>query len=260
MSDELDRARNLRVVSLETPYYIEYGVHDSESCQSTRHAWARWPTSSEGRARLPRIQVRVGDYKFDNGNYIYSDLQLRRRLRPGPLPIDDNYTGSAAVLLAGDRCGLQVGAGDHRPQAGGAAECHRHRPDARFFQRRAGHADRRLIPKRAVDEEGLEVPRAESVRCVRRLSAHHRLQRGRSGIGQGAFYLVNSEGTRGQSSGELRALSGPGHGSGPRRHDAAGLLELPRPGRRRDPCRRGGAARAGSRASPRTSMRWCRRR
>ena len=72
MHAEVDRARGLRVVSLAPPYYIEYSVHDAQmlSIAATLGALA---DVREEHGRLPRIRVRVGDYKFDNGNYIYSD-------------------------------------------------------------------------------------------------------------------------------------------------------------------------------------------
>ena len=89
MRAEVDRARDLRVVSLEPPYYIEYSVHDSQmlSISATLGALA---DVREEHARLPRIRVRVGDYKFDNGNYIYSDSLVATRYALGPLPIDSH--------------------------------------------------------------------------------------------------------------------------------------------------------------------------
>lgn len=89
MRAELDRARDLRVVSLAPPYYIEYSVHDSRmlSISATLGALA---DVREEHVRLPRIRVRVGDYKFDNGNYIYSDSLVATRYALGPLPIDNH--------------------------------------------------------------------------------------------------------------------------------------------------------------------------
>ncbi len=87
MRAEVDRARDLRVVSLEPPYYIEYAVHDSQmlSIAATLGALAE---VREEHGRLPRVRVRVGAYKFDNGNYIYSDSLGATRYALGPLPID----------------------------------------------------------------------------------------------------------------------------------------------------------------------------
>ena len=89
MRAEVDRARDLRVVSLEPPYYIEYSVHDARML-SISGALGALADVREERARLPRIRVRVGDYKFDNGNYIYSDSIVATRYALGPLPIDSH--------------------------------------------------------------------------------------------------------------------------------------------------------------------------
>jgi TldD protein len=89
MRAEVDRARDLRVVSLEPPYYIEYSVHDSRML-SISAALGALADVREEHMRLPRIRVRVGDYKFDNGNYIYSDSLVATRYALGPLPIDNH--------------------------------------------------------------------------------------------------------------------------------------------------------------------------
>ncbi len=88
--DELDRSRDLRVVSLEKPYYIEYGIHETGFLYVSATLGAL-NSFQKGRARLPRIQVRVGDYKFDNGNYLFSDYAFAGRYDLGSCPIDDNY-------------------------------------------------------------------------------------------------------------------------------------------------------------------------
>jgi len=40
LADELDRSRSLRLVALETPYYIEYGIHEVDSFAAGLR-WAR---------------------------------------------------------------------------------------------------------------------------------------------------------------------------------------------------------------------------
>ena len=89
MRAEVDRARDLRVVSLEPPYYIEYSVYDSRLLSIAATLGALDGVRDE-HGRLPRIRVRVGDYKFDNGNYIYSDSLLAARYALGPFPIDSH--------------------------------------------------------------------------------------------------------------------------------------------------------------------------
>ena len=89
MRAEVDRARDLRLVSLEPPYYIEYSVHDSQMLSISASLGALFDVREE-HGRLPRIRVRVGDYKFDNGNYLYSDSLGATRYALGPLPIDSH--------------------------------------------------------------------------------------------------------------------------------------------------------------------------
>jgi predicted Zn-dependent protease len=88
MRAEVDRARDLRVVSLEPPYYIEYSVYDSRMLSIAATLGALGDVREE-HGRLPRIRVRVGDYQFDNGNYIYTDSLVATRYALGPLPIDN---------------------------------------------------------------------------------------------------------------------------------------------------------------------------
>jgi TldD protein len=90
LSDELERSRSLRLVNLSPPYYIEYGVHEAESFTASATLGAI-NVVQKGRMRLPRVQVRVGDYQYDSGNYIYSDLPLAGRYEQGLCPIDDDY-------------------------------------------------------------------------------------------------------------------------------------------------------------------------
>ena len=90
LSDELERSRGLRVVALEVPYYIEYGIHDADSFSASATLGAI-NSARKGRARLPRVQVRVGDYKYDNGNYVFSDYRAAGGYDLGSCPLDDNY-------------------------------------------------------------------------------------------------------------------------------------------------------------------------
>jgi len=89
MSAELDRARGLSMVSLESPYYIEYGIHDSNAVSASATLGALID-ARENHQRLPVIRVRVGDYQSDSGNYIYSGASAGARYALGPLPVEDN--------------------------------------------------------------------------------------------------------------------------------------------------------------------------
>jgi hypothetical protein len=85
MTDELARSKTLQLNNLDKPYFIEYTIGDSEQV-AIATSLGGLLSSSRLRLRSPRIEVRVGDYKFDNTNSIYSGSQ-----RLGLLPIDDDY-------------------------------------------------------------------------------------------------------------------------------------------------------------------------
>jgi TldD protein len=102
MKDEIARSKQLRIVNLDPTYFFEYRVEDTRSF-STAASLGALVTSAESAARVPMVQVRVGDYNFDNSNHIYSDAYSGTRYDSN-LPIDDDYSAIRQVLwLATDR-------------------------------------------------------------------------------------------------------------------------------------------------------------
>lgn len=87
MVKELDRSRQLRLASLDAPYFIQYGLEDVRSF-SVSATLGALISSNKVHSRVPRIQVRVGSYRFDNTNYVYTGYFTRRGPRAAPL--DDN--------------------------------------------------------------------------------------------------------------------------------------------------------------------------
>lgn len=193
MRDELDRARSLRLVSLETPYFIEYSIHEGESVQVTASLGAL-VGAQRGRMRLPKVQVRVGDYKFDNGNYIYSDASSGSGYNLGSFPLDDDLEAlrhyfwlatdssykSALEVIARKRAALKnVTVTDQGPD----------------FSKAGATSLVLATPRQAVDEE----PWKSRLRGLSALFASHPRIIGSAVefmVTQGAFYLVNSEGTQ----------------------------------------------------------------
>lgn len=90
MKDELDRSRALRVVNLDPPYFIEYAVDEGDNTSASATLGALLDTR-RSRFRIPRIQVRVGDYKFDNTNYVGTDFYTGTRYEVDRLPLDNSY-------------------------------------------------------------------------------------------------------------------------------------------------------------------------
>lgn len=193
MRAELERSRELRLEQLERPYFIEYAVHDTELYYAGATLGGLVDSRSQ-RVRLPRIRVRVGDYDFDNTNYVFSDTMVGTPYALSYFPIDD-HAGAIRrhFWLASDlvyRSALQI-----------------------LARKRAAVQNLTLAEKlpdfaRAEPVEMILPVRKQSYErkaweeMVRRLSAELRAypEVVASGVdvqvSNGAFYLVNSEGTR----------------------------------------------------------------
>lgn len=90
MKDELERSRTLSLASLDKPYFIQYTVEDVQVFNVSATLGGLFSTN-QTRFRVPRVRVRVGDYAFDNSNYIYSDVYAGTRYDSDQLPLDDSY-------------------------------------------------------------------------------------------------------------------------------------------------------------------------
>jgi TldD protein len=85
MTDELARSQTLRLNDLPRPYFISFSS-DDEEVFSASASLGGLLSSGGGRARIASIQVRLGDYKFDNMNCAFSG-----QLRTVPLPMENDY-------------------------------------------------------------------------------------------------------------------------------------------------------------------------
>lgn len=90
MRDELSRSRSLKVLSLEAPYFIEYTLEDGDSLVVSASLGGLVSVRHD-RFRLPDIHVRVGDYKFDNTNYVGSAYQFGTRYDIERFPLENPY-------------------------------------------------------------------------------------------------------------------------------------------------------------------------
>jgi hypothetical protein len=68
MHDEIDRARKLSLANLEAPYFIEYTIDEEENFVVSANLGGLLNRHKE-HFRAPEVDVRVGDYKFDNSNF-----------------------------------------------------------------------------------------------------------------------------------------------------------------------------------------------
>ena len=85
MKDELARSLSLQIPSLEKPYYIDYAV-DQLRVYSAAATLGGLVASQESEVSLPRVQVRVGSYDFDNTNFRDANFGYSSRL-----PRDNDY-------------------------------------------------------------------------------------------------------------------------------------------------------------------------
>lgn len=85
MLDEIARAKTLQISNLDKPYFIAYSISDSYSAVASA-SLGGLITSNRSHVRRPTIEFRVGDYKFDNTNSIYTT-----NFRMGLYSVDDDY-------------------------------------------------------------------------------------------------------------------------------------------------------------------------
>ncbi len=89
MRDEMERARKLTLANLEAPYFVEYVVDEEDNFALSANLGGLLARRKE-HFRSPDSHVRVGDYKFDSGNFVGggfggSRYDLER------FPLEDSY-------------------------------------------------------------------------------------------------------------------------------------------------------------------------
>jgi TldD protein len=103
MKDEMKRSKTLRLPGLDAPYYTEYTISDADVV-SIAATWGALLMEAHSPMREQSVKVRVGDYNFDNENYVYSEAFGGARYDSQELPLETNYLGVRHVLwLANDR-------------------------------------------------------------------------------------------------------------------------------------------------------------
>lgn len=94
MRDELSRSmKKLQLENFEKPYFLSYMVIDSESAGASASFGSLSGKAEPQRRRLAKIQLRVGDYKFDNMNFFSVSFGsgVSRGFGSISLPLDDSY-------------------------------------------------------------------------------------------------------------------------------------------------------------------------
>ncbi len=90
MRAELDRARDLKFDGLESPYFVEVDVDDLTGF-SALATLGGLLTSNHQHSRSPRVEVRVGNYRFDNTNYVGSGYIFGSNYDVDRLPLENDY-------------------------------------------------------------------------------------------------------------------------------------------------------------------------
>lgn len=97
LRDELARSiEHLRLGDFPKPYFIAYRVRDSRGLAASATCGSLLSSSDDAsRARTFAVEVRVGDYAFDNTNFVslpsFSPGTLRPQFGFSQLPVDDDY-------------------------------------------------------------------------------------------------------------------------------------------------------------------------
>jgi hypothetical protein len=90
MRDEVNRSVKLNLPNLEAPYFVQYLLDQSDSFTVSASLGALLGRSRD-HFRVPEVEVRVGDYKFDNTNFAGGGGG-GSRYDLGNFPLDDSTT------------------------------------------------------------------------------------------------------------------------------------------------------------------------
>ena len=110
MRDELARSvQQLRLDTLPKPYFIAYRVTESQGVGETARLGSLVGEGESRGARFLQVEVRVGDYAFDNTNYFGAGFVPTQFVGFGALPVDDDYQElRRQIWLATDRAYKQA--------------------------------------------------------------------------------------------------------------------------------------------------------
>ena len=89
MRDEIERSRKMSVANLEAPYFIEYLIDEGDNFSVTA-SLGGLVSRRRDRLREPEVRVRVGDYKFDNTNYVGSGFGYGSRYDLENFPLENS--------------------------------------------------------------------------------------------------------------------------------------------------------------------------
>lgn len=101
LRNEMERSRLLEIPGIGKPYYLEFSVEDIKS-GGVLSSLGALVSMVEDHNRNGRVQLRAGNYAFDNTNYVFTDAFTGQFA--GRVPLDNDYlTLRRAFWLAADR-------------------------------------------------------------------------------------------------------------------------------------------------------------
>ena len=86
----MDRSRKLSLANLEAPYFVEYLIDEEEDFSVSANLGGLLSRHVE-HFKSPSVRVRVGDYKFDNGNFTGSGFGFGSRYDLEHFPLESSY-------------------------------------------------------------------------------------------------------------------------------------------------------------------------
>ncbi len=91
MRDELARSKSMQLPDLSKPYFIAYRMQDISDVTVVA-SLGSLVNSLNTRSRVLHVELRVGDYKLDNTNFLSFATRQAGGLSPGEsIALDDNY-------------------------------------------------------------------------------------------------------------------------------------------------------------------------
>jgi len=91
MRDEIARSKNLQLAGLSKPYFVAYRIQDMDTTTVVASLGSLL-SSQTVRTRVLHVDLRVGDYKLDNTNFMsFATRQVGGLNHSEQIALDDNY-------------------------------------------------------------------------------------------------------------------------------------------------------------------------
>ncbi len=223
MHDEIDRARKLQLQNLEPPYFIQFVLDEAEQFSVSATLGGILAKHRE-RFRSPEVRVRVGDYSFDNTNFVGAGFG-GSRYDLGRFPLENSYPVLRRYFWLEADSAYKGGGGGDFAQASRSAQHDAIRKAQRFCACRAGPLRDRDFPTLTIDEDAW----TNRVRALSAIFAKYpdiQNSVGGTGCQRGRQLRCEFRRLRSPVAGKRRDPPGARLGAGAGRYDGAGRRDL----------------------------------